>query len=116
MKHLCLSLSMIGLAACGTATAEQPFQAEFQAACENQSQSAPPGFTLTGEYTREKYCKCIFNTAMRGLTDDEKKVAAFYLLGQSGVKVDHRPEFKTMDPMAIGNGAAAVGRAAERCG
>lgn len=115
MKFVYVYIAVL-CAACANASAEQPFQAEFQTACESNSNDTPKGFTLTGELTREKYCKCIFKNAMRGLTDEEKKVAAFYLLGQSGVDLKNRREFKTIDPMAMGGGAQAVGKAVQRCG
>ncbi|MEO1552459.1 MAG: hypothetical protein AAFR82_00890 [Pseudomonadota bacterium] len=93
-----------------------PFEEEFLTACTSKSTGTPSGFYGTDEITRDSYCACLFDTAMRNLSEDERLVAAFYLLGQSGVDTQNRLEFKQIDPMAMGAGSAAVGRAVSRCG
>lgn len=94
----------------------EPFEEEFLVACTAEPNNTPSGFYGSDKITPDTYCACIFDTTMRGLSEDEKLVAAFYLLGQSGIDTRNRPEFRQIDPMAMMAGSEAVGRAVNRCG
>lgn len=134
MTRTCAFLLMLNVVACDTpnegidadvadeasAVAEtvsaEPFEEEFLAACATKPNGTPSGFYGTDKITPDSYCACIFDTAMRDLSEEEKLVAAFYLLGQSGVDTRNRAEFKQIDPMALIAGSDSVGRAVNQCG
>ncbi|MEL6826746.1 MAG: hypothetical protein AAFZ74_17675 [Pseudomonadota bacterium] len=134
MTRICAFLLMLTVVACDTpgegidtdvadeasTVAEtvpaEPFEEEFLAACASKPNGTPSGYYGTDKITPKSYCACIFDNAMRDLSEDEKLVAAFYLLGQSGVDTRNRPEFKQIDPMAMIAGSDSVGRAVNRCG
>ncbi|MEL7103274.1 MAG: hypothetical protein AAGL97_12050 [Pseudomonadota bacterium] len=94
----------------------EPFQEEFLTACMAKPEQAPAGFYGNDPITPKSFCECMFTTTMEGLTDDEKLAAAFYLLGQSGVDLSGREEFRGGDPTAAIGGSEGVGRAVRQCG
>ena len=94
---------------------DQPFQAEIIDACMAYPQHAAFTKRNEGKKTAEPYCQCIYETAMEGLSEDEQKIAAFYILAQMGVDVDKRTDLHTENFDAIGAGASAVGKAADSC-
>ena len=94
----------------------EPFKEEFLAACTARPEHVPAGFYSTERITPESFCECLFTTAMIGLTEDEKRAAAYFLLAQSGVDLSNRSEFRKGDPTAAIGGSEGVGRAVRRCG
>ena len=113
-KHMALLIGAIGLAACGAVNnapkQQDPYRAEMMAVCtQNQiERRAKPN-------RAEKYCACLYDETMKDLSEAERHVARFYLLGQSGIDTKNRNEFKTMDVTAIGTASAAIGAAVKAC-
>ncbi len=62
----------------------------------------------------KRYCGCVYDNAMKGLSEAEQSAAKFYLLGQT-TDIQNRPEFKTMDLDAMGPASEAIGKAVEVC-
>ena len=58
----------------------QPFEEEFHMACVSEPNSTPPGFYGTTKITPDTYCACIFDTAMRDLSDELRYDASIFAL------------------------------------
>jgi|GEM_PF-3268296 len=112
--NLSLTLGLIHLtAACGTETvspSKDPAKAEMIAACIEY-----PSYKRRGPERAARYCSCVYDNTMRGLTEEEQLVARFYLLGQIGINTRERDEYKKMDISVIGTAANAIGEALKRC-
>ena len=67
-----------------------------------------------------KYCACVYDQTLKGLTEDEAMTARFYLLGQSGIDVKNRREFVDRDITVVadtmGIASRALGEAVKACG
>ena len=63
----------------------------------------------------EKHCRCVFTTAMRGLSDDEQFTAAFYLYGETDKAFKERFRANPPDLDAMGPAIEAVAKAAKTC-
>ncbi len=87
-----------------------PHRAEMITACKDQ-----PSYRTRDQDRVLKHCGCIYDKTMQDLTDAERHVARFYLLGQSGVDVESRPEFKTMDLDSMMPASRAIGEAVKLC-
>lgn len=87
------SLILLVLTACAPAEkSPNPMRTEFMKSCPQQK---PYVNRDTDRVTR--YCRCIYDKYTKGLQEDEKLIAQFYLMSQFGVDVQARPEFKNMD-------------------
>ena len=90
-------------------------QEEFMESC----RARPEYVSRKRAGTLDKYCKCIFDVTMRGLTDPERAFAGFYLYGEQHEAFQTRftARFKDapFDAEAMGAAVKAVGRAAETC-
>ena len=109
-------LAMV-LTACSPSdsTSNDPFRTEYLAACENQS------FYKRKPVDKvQKYCRCVYDKTLRGLSDDEKMAARFYLMAQSGIDVQNREEFTSIDPVVAADSMVpasnAIGEAVKACG
>jgi hypothetical protein len=64
---------------------------------------------------RTAYCECGYDKTLSGLSEEEKQIARFYLLGQVGGDVKSRfivgqPDIQTL--LKVSN---AIGNAGKRC-
>jgi len=65
--------------------------------------------------TLEKYCSCIFKTTMRGLTQNEQLIAAFYLYGEKDDAFRQKIQTQTPNFDGMGTAAEAIEKAVKRC-
>ena len=103
----------VGLSACSASknnSANDPFRQEFVTACPNQ-----PTYQRHTPKQMNRYCGCIYDKTMKGLSEAEQKVARFYLFGQSGIDMKSRAEYRDMDLSAMGTASAAIGHAVKSC-
>ena len=61
-------------------------------------------------------CKCIYDKTLRGLTDEEKRYARFYLLVQAGLEAEARKLLSMPNMDAIVKSSNAIGAAVKQCG
>ncbi|WP_026942785.1 hypothetical protein [Hellea balneolensis] len=84
---------------------------EFMEAC----QAKPEYLRKRRNGTIEKHCKCIFKEAMKGLSDEERIVAGFYLYGEQHEGFKKRLHNRPPDLDAMVPAVKAIGRAAKKC-
>lgn len=130
LKQLCFSLLLLlAVAACNASNDDgeivavadvaiasqgqraQPFEAEFLAACPSAPNNFLPLAVRSGRLPAEPYCACVFEETMRDLSEDEKLIAAMYLLKGVGIDLRNRSEFKIIEGSAIGEAGKALDRA-----
>jgi hypothetical protein len=113
-KHssiLILLLLMMTAAACNPAENENdPIRVEFISGCEGLR-----AYSSMKPDRRTSMCKCIYDTAMRGLSEQEKNGARFYLLEQAGIDAKSKNLVSISDLNVMGTAAKAVGDAVKQC-
>jgi len=96
-------------------TPNDPYRAEFLPACAAQKayQSRPAEKVKT-------HCACVYDRALKGLTEEEAMTARFYLFGQSGIDVKTRDDFTSRDMTVVADtmvpASNAIGQAVKACG
>lgn len=110
---------LMGLAACGGANApgasEDPLRTEFLAICQVSPDQVRIEAQSQGRIKTADYCACVYDKTVRGLSDAEAKVAAFYLMSPVGASQADLQKFRDMDLTAMGAASEAIGKAAKRC-
>ena len=104
-------LGALALASCTpVATADEPLRKEFAEAC----------FQLAAHRTtkparRKPYCSCIYDSTMRGLSNEVRPFAQFYLLQQVGIDARSKNLIDTPEIGAMVKASHAIGAATRRC-
>ena len=99
------------VAACSSAENENdPIRIEFISACDGLG-----AYKSMKPDRRTSMCKCLYDTAMRGLSEKEKNGARFYLLEQSGIDAKSKNLLSISDLDVMGTAAKAVADAVKQC-
>lgn len=106
-----LSLSSLILTACGPeAETGDPIRVEFVEACDGLR-----AYNRMESNDRIKMCKCLYDTALQGLSEEEKNGARFYLLEQAGIDARSKSLVKKPDMKVMFAASKAVGNAVKKC-
>ena len=106
-----LILSSLFLTACGPEVeTNDPVRVEFVDACDGLR-----AYNRMEANDRINMCKCLYDTALQGLSDEEKDGARFYLLEQSGIDARSRNLVKKPDMSVMLAASKAVGDAVKEC-
>ncbi len=110
---------LVGLAACGGANGpgapDDPLRTEFLALCQGSPDQVRIETQSQGRVKTADYCACVYDDTVRGLSDAEAKVAAFYLMSQVGASQADLQKFRDMDLNGMVAASEAIGKAAKRC-
>ncbi len=102
--------------ACDAAAPADPLREAFLDACQVNPDQVRIEEQSNGRVTTESYCKCAYDKTMRGLSEQERSTAAFYLLVQVGVdERDAKRRLPAIDYSAMGAASAAIGRMTQQC-
>lgn len=112
IRHLIAAASLglgAALSSCTPVDVNDPVRAQFLAACDARIKHMKPD-------KRTAYCQCGYDVSLAGLSEDEKQLARFYLLGAVGDEATAKqlaikPDFKAMT-----KASNAIGAARYRCG
>lgn len=107
--------SLISACSAASNSSNDPYRVEYLAACESR-----PNMKSKDVDKVKKYCRCIYDKTMKGLSDEEIMTARFYLMGQSGIDVEAREDFTSRDITIVANtmmpASNAIGDAVKACG
>jgi len=106
------------LMGCAAETSEQPDSNGEMARLQSEHMDhclSRPEYQSRDPEKIEEHCRCVFTTAMRGLSDDEQLTAAFYLYGETHKAIKERFRANPPDLDAMGPAVEAVAKAAKTC-
>lgn len=89
-----------------------PMRAEFMEHCQDR-----PEYTSRKRAgTLDKYCLCIFDKTMKGLTEEERIVAGFYLYGETSEGYQKRYPFDVLEAAnSMMTASKAINKAVKSC-
>jgi len=93
-------------------TVNYPMRTEFLQHC----QARPEYASRKRAGTLDKYCLCVFDKTMEGLTEKERIAAGFYLFGEASEDYIDRYPIDIMDAMdAMMPASEAISKAVKSC-
>lgn len=108
---LSLSALLVFSACSETQDISDPMRTEFLSACE----ARPEYERKRRDGTIDRYCGCLFDRTMKGLTEDQRILAGFYLYGEQSEAFKTRYTLSPDLMEHIGLVSKAIDRAAKTC-
>ena len=92
---------------------DNPMRAEFLEHCQDRPEYA----SRKGAGTLDKYCLCVFDKTMKGLSEEERIAAGFYLYGETSEGYLNRYPIDVQAAATSMTAASqAIGKAVKSCG
>ena len=108
-------ISFAGLISCAPSNTPtqniDPMRAEFMESCA----ARPEYVSKRRDGTIDRYCGCVFDRTMKGLTEEQRILAGFYLYGEQSEAFKSRYEMNPDSLQYMGVVSKAIGNAAKVC-